>query len=335
MKKEMWAAVIRGPKNLRIEKVPIPEIDDRSILVKIHKSAICNSTDYNIWDGSYIEYNSSWIGYPHILGHECSGEIVEIGSKVKGFRIGDRISFGSKMGEMDGGGFSEYSRVYPEKMNSITKLADNLSYEEGALLEPLYGVLGGMRSLDLKPGDTVVVLGLGPIGLLYVQAAKIGMASAIIGIGHHENRIQKARELGADFVINSLKEDMVKSVLKKFGEVDKIVDTTGSKAEIIDQGIKILKPGGKYLIHGHAMGKTSFMPMYLSGKGIVMSGIFPGHFKSMMVLGNKLVSQGLINLKTLITHRITLSEVEKGILMCKEKPDEVIKIIVDMESIKL
>lgn len=327
---KMKAVVIRGPKDLKIEELDIPKADDDSIVLKVHKAAICNATEYHIWEGNYTQQNT-WLEFPHILGHECSGEIVEIGKNVKDYQIGDRIAFGSKMGGMDGGAFAEYNLIYPNKV-SITKLAENLSYEEGSLLEPLYGVLGGACSSEVKPGDKVLIMGTGPIGLLHLQVARLSMAMNLIAVDLYENRLKKAQELGADLIINASKEDVVSKVKDWSGELDVIIDATGTTELLIDKGIEMLRTNGKYFIYGHAMGQTNFTPMKLSGKGIHIAGIDPSYYRKMIPLANKLVSQGLVNVKTLITHRMSLEEVEKGIMLCRNNPNEVLKVLIDLET---
>ena len=159
------------------------------------------------------------------------------------------------------------------------------------------------------------------------------MAMTIVAVDIVENRLKKAEELGADLTINASNEKDIAGKVKDFcGELDCIIDATGVTAPFIDEGIKMLKVNGLYLIYGHAMGQTQFTPMELSGKGVHIAGIEPGHYHKMIPLANKLVSRGMINVKTLITHRIPLENVEKGIVdLCRNNPEETLKIIIDMD----
>ncbi|MGB9876520.1 MAG: zinc-dependent alcohol dehydrogenase [bacterium] len=322
----MKAAILHAPEDLRIEDVPIPAMDEESILVKIHKASICGSTDYNVFKGWYQKINPS-LKYPHIMGHEASGEVIEVGENVKGIKVGDRVAWGGIME----GAFAEFISIKPRK-TFITKLSENLSYEEGTLLEPLYGVLRGIYSLRMRAGDRVMVLGCGPIGLIFIQCIRLSMAREIIGIDLYERRLLKALELGADITINpNLEPEWYKGI----GEVDVVIDTTGSAGgNLIDIGVEILKPGGKYMIYGHPMEKTSFTPMKLSSKGVDIVGVLADFQESqrMMELAERLVSKGLIDLKRLISHRIKLEEIVDWIRLCGERKEEVLKVVIDIET---
>jgi len=204
-------------------------------------------------------------------------------------------------------------------------------------LEPLYGVLRGMFSLQMRVGDKVVVLGCGPIGLLFVQCLRLVMAEEIIAVDLEEKRLSKAKELGAEEIFKPKNQkEWGREVKKEWGEVDVIVDTTGSYADnLIDEGIELLKPGGKYMVYGHPMGKAQFTPMKLSSKGVNIVGVLAGweESKRMMRLGEKLVAKGLINLRSLISHHIKLEEVEKWIRICGERKEEVLKVVIDIRAV--
>ncbi|OGF44700.1 MAG: hypothetical protein A2452_09200 [Candidatus Firestonebacteria bacterium RIFOXYC2_FULL_39_67] len=328
MKGKMKAAVVRGPYELKVEEMDIPQIDDDSLLLKVHRACICNATDHHIYEGVYIKLNP-WLKNPHVAGHESSGEVVEAGKNIKRFKVGDRLSFGCKMGGMDGGAFAEYNRLYPKTLASMDILKDNVSYDEGALLEPLYGVLGSVYSSGIMPGDKVLIIGAGPIGLLHLQVAKNLLAMEIIVADVHEFRLNKAKELGADLIINTDKQDLVETVKKYCIDIDVLIDASGSNDDLIDKGVDMLRANGKYIVYGHAMGQSKFTPQKLTSKGVQMHGIMYNHDK-MIPLANKLVSGGRINLKTLITHHVKLDNIVDAIKMCKEKEGEVIKVIVDI-----
>lgn len=322
----MKAAILYAPEDLRIEDIPIPSPGEGEVLVRIHRASICGSTDYNIFKG-YYQKISPLLRFPHIMGHEACGEVVAVGREVKGIKVGDRIAWGGLME----GAFAEYISLDPQKV-LIAKLSDSLSFDEGTLLEPLYGVLRGMFSLRMKVGDKAVVLGCGPIGLLFVQCLRLAMAEEIIAVDLEEKRLQKAKELGAGATFNA-KGEWQRKIKGKWGEVDVIVDTSGSRrGDLIDQGVELLRPGGTYMIYGHPMGKVEFTPMKLSSKGVNIVGVLANweENKKMMALGGKLAGEGLVDLKTLISHHIRLEEVEKWIRICGEKKEDVLKVVIDM-----
>ncbi|OGF50721.1 MAG: hypothetical protein A2231_05645 [Candidatus Firestonebacteria bacterium RIFOXYA2_FULL_40_8] len=324
---KMKAAIIRGPFDLKIEKVDIPAIDNDSMLVKVKSASICGSTDYHIYDGSYFKYNA-WLKTPHIFGHEFSGQVVKAGKNIKKYKIGDRIGLGCKMGGMDGAGFSEYCRIYPSQISSMDILRKNVNYEEGALLEPLYGVLASAYSSGIKPADKVLIIGAGAIGLLHLQVAKNMLAGEVIVADVYENRLQKAKELGADLIINTKEKDLTETVRKYCAEVDLVIDAAGTDdPELFNTTIELLKANGRYMVYGHATKPSSVNLIRIAAKGVTVVGVAYAHDK-MIQLGNKLVSEGRINLKTIITHRIKLDDLEKGIKRCREEKDKVIKMMV-------
>lgn len=324
----MKAGVLYAPEDLRIEELPIPSPKENEIVVKIRRASICGATDYNIYKGYYQKLSPS-LPYPHIMGHEACGEVVEVGRKVKDIKVGDRIAWGGLME----GAFAEYICFNPENA-VIANLSEHLDFDEGTLLEPLYGVLRGVYSLRMRVGDKAVVLGCGPIGLLFIQCLRLAMAEEIIAVDLVDGRLSKAKELGADMLLNpKLQKEWGKEIKGKWGEVDVVVDTTGSSSdELIDEGIEVLKPGGKYMIYGHPMAKMSFTPMKLSSKGVKVVGVLASweENKKMMELGEKLVARGLINLKTLITNYIKLEEVEKWIRICGERKEDVLKVVIEI-----
>jgi len=178
----MKAAVFYGVKDLRLEEVPLRKLRSDELLVKIHACGVCG-TDVHIYEGAK---GSATVYPPVVLGHEFSGEIVEIGNGVRQLKVGDRISVDPNIfcgqchfcqkgnvhlcenlqaiGVTRNGGFAEYA-IVPEKQ--AYKLPDNLSYEEGAMGEPVACCLHGIDLSGIKHGDKVLIVGAGTIGLLW------------------------------------------------------------------------------------------------------------------------------------------------------------------------
>jgi 2-desacetyl-2-hydroxyethyl bacteriochlorophyllide A dehydrogenase len=315
----MKAAVIHGPKNLVVQDIPKPVCEDDTIIVKTYRAAICNATDVEIAEGSFPHHMHP--AYPHVLGHESSGEIVEVGKKVNGLKAGDRIAFWCKMQ----GAFGEYNQLKPADL-AIAKLDPCVSFDEGAILELVGGTMRLMYCAGIRPADTVAVLGQGPAGLILVQEAKLFGAGTTIGIDLIENRLKKSQEVGTDIVINPKQPD--KSL---FGKVDVVIDAVGN-SKGINLGLDLLRPEGRYLIFGHATEDQKISMRDICLKDIHMSGFSCTMEKTtdLINFGQKLVAQGRLKLKPLITHHVTLDDLEKGLKLCKNSPADTLKVIADI-----
>lgn len=230
----MKAAVYLGCDQMEIREVPVPAVDDDSALVKIHACAVCGS------DLRIFHHGNNRVTPPAILGHENSGEIVAVGKNVTSLKVGDRVAIGADvpcgqclfckkgignncqinyaMGYQFSGGFAEYMLLNRTVVNygPITKLPDNVSYEEGALAEPLACVLNALELAPVRLNDTVVVIGAGPIGMMIAQVAKDMGASKVILVNRSRHRLDLAKKLDiADIHICSAEENAVQRVLDK------------------------------------------------------------------------------------------------------------------------
>jgi len=332
----MKAAIINGPFDLTVRDVEKPVCGPDELLVKIQRAAICNATDYQTYDGTkpYLDKKYDWFPtYPHIMGHESCDEVIEIGEKVTEFQVGDRIACYWACGS-----FAEYRVIDPEKV-AVVKISENVSSEEGALLEPVTGTLRAIYSAGISPGDNVAILGQGPMGLLLAQEARIFGAEKVVTIDLIDFRLRKSEELGADLTFNLAKEGkeaIVQKVKSKVGEIDVVFSAIGNdkskKGEGINLGIEMLKDKATFTIYGPPSLNPPVNMVDLYVKNIHMSGIeCPlARAKKLIKAGERLVSQGKLQLKPLITHHVTLDEVEKGLELCNEHPDQVLKVIVDI-----
>lgn len=321
----MKAAVFNGPSEIIVKDVPEPRPDDRNIILKVSRASICNGSDSAVLKGERdIIKAHPELKFPMIGGHECSGEIVHAGKYVEGFSKGDRIAFWCKAE----GAFAEYNDIYPQNY-AIVKLSDNISYDEGSIMEMLGSTM--CRGTLVELGETVVVLGLGPAGLLLAQEAKISGASKVIGVDMHKLRLDKAMELGADAVIDAGKENVAKAVIERFGRVDDVIYATGKN--IFNLPLEIIKDRGKLIMYGCVDEGVSFDSNYCLYHGIDITGFkmpYLDRIRELMVYGEKLVSQGRLKIKPLITHHIKLEGVAEGIRMCAHRPQECIKVVVDI-----
>lgn len=179
--------------HLELNDVPVPEIGERELLVRVRAASICG-TDVRMWKNGAAHASSD---HPLTLGHEFAGDIVKAGSEVKGYAIGDRVSIAPNIGcghcdacvsgnshlckEMEAfgvtmdGGFAEYVRIAENAVSqgNVSKIGNDVSYEAAALLEPLSCVYNGQTLLGIRPGDDVLIIGLGPIGIMHVMVARL------------------------------------------------------------------------------------------------------------------------------------------------------------------
>ncbi|HAF61317.1 MAG TPA: hypothetical protein DCK95_03210 [Anaerolineaceae bacterium] len=233
----MIAAVYYGPNDLRVEQVPVPEIADDEVLVKMKAASICG-TDLRILHGDHRKYP---LGTVRIPGHEIVGTIAKMGNKVRGIKedqlyfIAPNIGCGhcrqcvsgnnnlcsnfEALGITLDGGFAEYVRVPSAAIlqGNLIPVSTNVNAASAALIEPFACVLRSHDLLNVHPGDTVLVMGAGPIGILHIKLAKLSGASCVIVSELNEGRLEQALQMGADFGVNPLNEDLASVVDEKTG----------------------------------------------------------------------------------------------------------------------
>lgn len=205
-----------GFGNLEILEKEIPTPSENEVKIKVHYAGICG-TDVHTYEGHYK------VNYPVTLGHEFSGEIVEVGSNVNDFKVGDRVTSETTyyicgeceycktgdynlcnhrkgLGTQQNGGFTNYLVA---RAASVHKLPDNVSYKAASMTEPLACAYHAVSKIDIYQDDTVVVMGPGPIGLLVAQVVKSKGGKVIItGLDNDKARLKKAEELNLDHVVN-------------------------------------------------------------------------------------------------------------------------------------
>ncbi len=244
--------------DVRIEELPIPKIGSKDILIKIMAAGICGS---DIMEWYRIKKA------PLVLGHEISGEIIEVGKEIKKLKMGDRIfathhvpcekcyyclnghhtaceEFHSK-NNFDPGGFSEFLRITGKSVDTgILKLPGKITYEQASFIEPLGTAVRALKAVDFKQGNNLLVLGSGIIGLLIIKLAKAMGADRIIATDINEYRLQAAKKFGATATLLS-REDLAQEIKKinKGQLADKILICAGN-LEVCKQGLNSVERGG-------------------------------------------------------------------------------------------
>jgi L-iditol 2-dehydrogenase len=256
----MMAAVLYGKEDLRIEAVPVPEVERGDVLVRV-KTALTCGTDVKVFSRGY---HARMIVPPALFGHELAGDIVAVGRDVRGFFPGQRVvaANSAPCGDcyycrrdnenlcedllFNNGAYAEYIRI-PARIveRNLYEIPAHISYQDAALIEPLACVLRGLDETSIRRGDTVAVIGLGPIGMMFVRLAKV-YGARVIAIGRRKSQLDRAARMGADEMLTSLDGvDLVKQVksLTDGRGVDVAIEAVGIP-EVWETALRLLRRGG-------------------------------------------------------------------------------------------
>ncbi len=333
-------AVLYNPRDVRVEKTDIKQPTQEQALIKVKACGVC-PTDVR----SYTGLRQG--GYPRTLGHEWVGEIIELGSNFQGFKIGDRVSADWRVvcgkcyycrrgifnycqkaqNEKVRGGFAEYGVAIASNLRLIP---DNISYEEATFTEPLACCINGSRNTNISFGDDVVIIGSGPIGMLHVQLAKHQGARVIVS-DPIDSRLEIAKELGADDIINPNRENVVKKVMD-------ITEGRGANAVIVavgtpetaKLGIEIAGICGyvNFFAGTYPPGEISLDPNLVHYKQLVLTGshdFTPNDF----TMALKLIEFGIIKVKPIISHVIKLDDIATAFETVADRKG--LKVVVKMD----
>ena len=258
----MLQQVMTNPKEITFKEVPVPEIKADQVLVKIMKIGVCGS-DIHVYHGKH-----PFTSYPVTQGHEVSGEIVKLGEKVTGFTVGQKVTIQPQvvcgkcypcrhgkynlceelkvMGFQTTGTASEFFAVDAAK---VTALPEDMSYDEGAMIEPLAVAVHAVKRAGDVKGMKIAVLGAGPIGILVAQTAKGLGAESVMITDVSDLRLEKAKECGVDFCINTKEKDFGEAMLENFGpdKADVIYDCAGNNITM-GQAIKYARKGSTIIL---------------------------------------------------------------------------------------
>lgn len=313
----------------------------------------CTSDVHTVWAGALGDRHNM------ILGHEAVAEIIEIGSLVKDFKVGDKVivpAITPDWGSLEAqGGYSMHSGgmlagwkfsnfkdgVFGEKFHvneadaNLALLPEGIDLAAAAMLCDMVPTgFHGVELADVQFGDSVVVIGIGPVGLMAVAGTALRGASHIYAVGSRPNCTQIAREYGATDIINYREGDIVEQIMEKTkGKgVDKIV-IAGGDVDTIDQAIRMLKPGGR-IGNVNYLGEGDYVkvPRVEWGCGmshkIIAGGLMPGGRLRMEKLVS-LIETGKLDTSKLVTHKFNgFEKVEDALMLMKDKPKDLIKPVV-------
>lgn len=348
MGKTMKALRMYGPYDFRYEDVPVPEISEDEILVKIDTAGICAGDVKTLHGGIRIWGTGDadrYIQAPCIGGHEFFGKVVDKGVNVAGIEIGERMIseqivpcnkcsycrsgkywmctqsdvYGFK--DHTQGGFAEYMKFHKNGINH--KIPEKLSREQAVLIEPFACSMHAVERGKICHNDVVVISGLGAIGLGMVTIARIHAPRLLIGLDMKENRLQKAKEFGADIVLNPAETDVAAEIDKLTGGYgcDVYIEAAGSEKSV-NQGLKAIRNLGRYVQFG------VFKDIISADWNII------GDTKEIDILGSHLgpycydaviqgMADGSIKTDGIVSHTFEMCDWEKAFETAEKDPDAI------------
>ena len=356
--KTMKAWVFYEPEVMKYEEVSVPEVADDELLIRVRACGICGSDVAYYFGLSPLETPTG--KGPLILGHEFSGEVVQVGkipAERRLFSVGDRVTVNpvqycnacevcfrgfvnlcenkKVLGVSTNGAFAEYVASH---YTHVYKLPPNVSFEEGAFVEPLANAVYGAKKLEVGLGNTVVVFGPGAIGLSIVSLVKRSGAGKVILVGTQDYRLEVGKKMGADIIFNVRNASSpyyVANLVERIGELtggkmaDRVIVVTGSK-EAMQQALEISGrrsvivyfglPGAKDVVEVPAL------PSIFWDKEIRFSWLAP--FTWVEAIGS--IATGLVEAKNLITHTFPLEKLMEGLQVAREKRGNPLKVMVTM-----
>ena len=344
----MKAALYSGPQDLKIVEVPQPAPAAGEILIRVRACATCG-TDAKIFNHGHPRLNP-----PMVIGHEIAGEIAEIGDGVTGWSIGDRVQVIAaipcgecwackadkmqicinqlSMGYQFPGGFAEYMIIPNEvvRVNGVNRIPDGLSFEEAAATEPMACALNAQELINVGKDDVVLVMGAGPIGCMHVRLARALGATKVFLADINAHRLAlSANAVSPDASIDMSQVDIEQEVARLTDGIGPSVVITAAPAGAAqEQAIRMLRPGGRVSFFG---GLPKDKPMISVDSNLV-------HYKELILAGAngsapshnrralELMASGAVPVKDLLTHRVSLEDVQQAISLVLS--GEAIKVVV-------
>ncbi len=333
----MKAAVFHGPRDVRVEEVETPTLLPGDVLIRIRACGICGSDLHAYKHGLFPELGVP-AGPGRTLGHEFSGDVVEINGEAKGLHVGDRVTCVSF------GGNAEYLRMPAIATPAIFHIPSNVSYEEAATNEPLANSVHAVGLAGPEAGNTVVVIGAGIIGLGVVQVLRAVTATkTIIVVDVSERRLAMARHLGADAVINAAVDDPCRKVLELTGStpvsftdvpsggIDVVFDCAGVSREAagpptLQQALMMVRETGKVVLVAVSERPFEIEANLIMRKGLKVFGSWAWSLDE-FAQALDLMRTGKVDRKPLVTHEFPLDRA-KDAYETQLKVEEAIKVLI-------
>lgn len=352
MGKTRKAAVMYGVDDIRVEDIPMPsDMGDDDVLIRVMSVGVCGSDVHFYKEG---KIGAMAVVPPHTLGHECAGEIVEVGANVKHLKVGDRVAVepGKPCGKcefcqkgkynlcpdmifmsaphpkkLDEGAFVEYS-VRPAGF--CFKIPEHVTYDEGAMAEPLSVALQALKRGRVTAGQTMAILGCGPIAFSILLAAKAYGVSEIYMTDVVDYRIDKAAELGAAKAYNVAKDDYINEIIKETNGrgVDVVIDTTAND-KAYESMTDIVMRGGVIVLVGMRSDEMAQLNVgAIIDKELDVTSVF--RYDNVYQKAVNLIASGMVDMNKLITHKKPLEEVVEALEIAAQRKDNCIKVVVNI-----
>jgi len=334
----MKAAVLRGPQDIRTETVPDPKVEPGGVIIRVKACGVCGS-DLHVYREEGHEGT--------IFGHEFSGDVVEVGTGVSDIRIGERVtavgfrpcgtcfwcreekphrcSNMALLGYQIPGAMAEFVSIpFAALGRNVFRLPQELTYEDGATVEPLSISLFSVKRAQPKERDTVVVLGAGVIGLGAIQVLKAMDVSRVLAAGRRASRLQAARDCGADLVVDAASEDVLEAIMAGTSGVgpDIVVECAGSP-DTFRQAIDMVRGGGKIMLVGIFEQPFAWEPREVIIKNLTLIGCLGGNFPGAI----DLLKSAKVNTRSFVTHRFSLDKAAEAFRVQAKDP-EAIKVMI-------
>jgi L-iditol 2-dehydrogenase len=339
----MKVAVYYSNNDIRLEERPVPSLSEEEILVEMKVSGICG-TDVMEW------YRIKKA--PRVLGHEVAGEIAEVGNKVAKFNKGDRVFVSHHVpcfkchyclhgnytacetlhtGNYEPGGFSEFIRIPEDNVKRGTfLLPDTITYEEAAMIEPLACAVAGQNRLNLKKGQTVLVIGSGVSGILHIQMAK-NKGVKVIAADIDEYRMKKAAEFGADHVVDAGQYSLEKLRALNDNRPADAVIVCAAAIEAIENALFSVDRNGNILFFAVPQDNISIPSLRFWRDEITVTfsyGAAPDDLRKAV----ELINSRSIDVGKMITHRVPFSDIAEGFQLVTEAKESLKVVVVPDKS---
>lgn len=343
----MKASVCYKKNDLRTEDLPTPEISDNEVLIKMLACGLCGTDIQKIRGDSVTK--------PTVLGHEVVGQIVKKGKNINNYELGDRVITAIhvpcftchycnkghyticeqfRTNNIDPGGFAEFIRIPELHLKHLThKVSDNVTDEEATLIEPIACCLHGLKQADIRPDDSVLIMGAGTIGILHAQLAKIKGANKVIVSDMSEYKLRKALKVGCDYAINITEKDIISEVnqITNGQGVDVIVIAAGVSS-LVSDAVNMVRRAGRIIVFSGfdknklvTLDASRFFKDEISIIGTYS--VTPYEFPEAL----DLLEKRKLNTDEMITHVFPLDKLSEAIDLSTDPKQSVLKVIIKSE----
>ncbi len=337
----MLEVVMVQPGQIEFNEVPKPGVEKDHVLIEVKACGVCGS-DLHVYHGKH-----PFTSYPVIQGHEFAGVVDAVGSEVEGIRPGQKVTVVPSLvcgrcypcrhgranicDELKVMGFQApgcHRNFFSVPADNVIPIMEELSFEAGAMVEPLAVGVHAVRRADLKAGMRVLVLGAGPIGLLTMQAAKASGASEVLIVDRVDSRLEAARKLGADHTVNGDQEAVAGAIRRAFGAdgADLIFECVGLEATV-ETAVQVGRKGARIMVVGVVGGRPRISIGVLQDRELELVGTLM-YMRPDFEQAIAWIAEGLVTPTELITARFPFGELPRAYQEADEHPERNLKVMV-------